>query len=201
MRIYTPEERSFMKEFVPGHSHKEIREEFLKRFGGELPKSFPGSYIKNHNLNTGRTGQFEKGSTPANKGKRMSPEVYEKCKATMFKKGRKPHNTKEIGDESRKSTDPYVYVKVDDKDVPSRFNWKAKHHLVYEEHYGPIPEGYIVIFLDGDTTNFNPENLKAVSKATNARLNQNGLRFDDPELTKTGVNIAEIKTLAGRRRT
>ena len=64
-RIYTEEEHAFMEEFVPGHSYKEIREEFLKRFGGEVTKSFPGSYIMNHGLNTGRNGWFEKGHVPA----------------------------------------------------------------------------------------------------------------------------------------
>ena len=187
-----------MREYVPGHSYKEIKEEFLKRFGGEVAKSFPKAYIKNHNLNTGRTGHFPKGNVPANKGKKMSPEQYEKCKGTMFKKGHKPQTTVPVGSESKKKTDPYVWIKVADDDVPSRFNWRPKHHLVYEEHYGPIPEGHVITFLDGDTTNFAPENLRAISMATNARLNQNSLRFDDPELTNAGINVAEIMTAVGR---
>lgn len=199
-RIYTEEEHAFMEEFVPGHSYKEIRDEFLKRFGGEVTKSFPGSYIMNHGLNTGRNGWFEKGHVPANKGKKMSPEQYEKCRRTMFKKGQKPVNTAAIGDESKKSEDDYVYVKVADEDVPSRFNWKEKHRLIYEENYGPIPEGYVVIFLDGNKRNFDPDNLMAISKADNARANQNHLRFDDPELTKSGVGIAKVISTMGKRK-
>lgn len=34
--------------------------------------------------------EFKKGQTPWNKGVPMTPERYEKCKATMFKKGMKP---------------------------------------------------------------------------------------------------------------
>ena len=197
-RIYTPEEHKFMEEFVPGHSHKEIREEFLKRFGGEVTKSFPGSYIKNHHLKTGRTGRFEKGVVPANKGKKVSPEVYEKIKGTMFKKGNKPQTTVPVGSESKKTTDPYVWVKVDDKDVPSRFNWRPKHHIVYEKHHGKIPDGCVVMFLDGDPKNLAPENLKAVDRSINSILNAKGLRFDDPDLTETGIYIAEVMAAVGK---
>ena len=199
-RIYTPEEQAFMEEFVPGHSWKEIREEFLKRFGGEVTKSFPGSYIMNHGLNTGRNGWFEKGHVPANKGKKMSHAQYEKCKGTMFKKGQKPVNTAAIGEESKKSDDDYVYVKIADEDVPSRFNWKEKHRIIYEEYYGPVPDGHVVIFLDGDKRNFAPENLLAVPRSVHARLNQSHLRFDDPELTKSGVGIAKVISTMGKRK-
>lgn len=198
-RIYTEEEHAFMREFVPGHSYKEIREEFLARFGGEVTKSFPSSYITNHGLNTGRNGWFEKGHVPANKGKKMSPAQYEKCKCTMFKKGQKPVNTAAIGEESKKSEDDYVYVKIADEDVPSRFNWKEKHRIIYEEHYGPVPEGHVVIFLDGNKRNFDPENLLAIPKAVHARMNQSHLKFDDPELTRAGAEIAKVKTRVGKR--
>lgn len=199
-RKFTQEEHEFLREFVPGHTHKEIREEFLKRFGGEVASSFPGPYIKRHGLRTGFDGRFPKGHVPANKGKKMSPETYAKCAPTMFKKGQPSLNSAPIGTETIKGTGDYIYVKIDDDPtVPSRKNWKQKHHLIYEEHYGPIPEGYIVIFLDGNNRNFAPENLRAISKATNARMSQNHLRFDDPELTDTGVNVAEMLTEVGRR--
>lgn len=70
MTKYTEEEHAFMREFVPGHSYKEIKEAFEARFGRKMSKSFPKSYIANHKLNTGRTGQFGKGIIPPNKGKK-----------------------------------------------------------------------------------------------------------------------------------
>lgn len=200
MRKYTPEEKKFMAEFVPGHSYKEIREEFTKRFGGPVPDDFPKSYIGNNKLNTGRTGYFEKGSVPPNKGKKMPPEVYAKAKATMFTAGHKPANTDPIGTEKMLG-DGYIWVKIDDQPkVPKKVNWIQKHRKVYQEVYGEIPEEHIVIFLDGDRTNFAPENLKAISKSENVRLNQNGLRFPDRELTETGIGIAKLLTKAGTLR-
>lgn len=188
---YTEEEHAFMREFVPGHSYKEIKEAFEARFGRKTPKSFPKSYIGNNKLSTGRTGRFEKGIIPMNKGKKMPAHLYEKTKHTMFKPGRVPQNTDPIGTE--KNVDGYVWVKVNDiQNAKKSVNWVQKHRLVYEASYGPIPKNHAVIFLDGDTRNFDPSNLRAVSRGTLARLNQNGLIYKNAELTKVGVNIAKL---------
>jgi hypothetical protein len=188
---YTEEEHAFMREFVPGHSYKEIKEAFEARFGRKTPKSFPKSYIGNNKLSTGRTGRFEKGCVPVNKGKKMPTHIHEKTKHTMFKPGRVPQNTDPIGTE--KNVDGYVWVKVNDiHNAKKSVNWVQKHRLVYEASYGPIPKNHAVIFLDGDTRNFDPSNLRAVSRGTLARLNQNGLIYKNAELTKVGINIAKL---------
>jgi len=199
-RIYTEEEHAFMKSFVPGHTYKEIREEFLKRFGGELAESFPSSYINNHNLNTGLSGRFKKGMTPANKGKKMSPELYAKSAPTMFKPGQMPQNTDLIGTE-KLLADGYIWVKIDNQPkVKKTVNWIQKHRKIWQEQNGPIPEGHVIIFLDGDRTNFDIDNLACISKAENARLNQRKLRFDNADLTKSGVEIAKVLNAIGQRK-
>lgn len=38
MTKYTEEEHAFMREFVPGHSYKEIKEAFEARFGRKTSK-------------------------------------------------------------------------------------------------------------------------------------------------------------------
>lgn len=45
----------------------------------------------------GLSTRFKKGSIPVNKGQKMPPEVYEKVKATFFKKGQWPKSTKYFG--------------------------------------------------------------------------------------------------------
>lgn len=59
-----------------------------------------------------------------------------------------------------------ILVKVAEQAVVpmSKDNWRYKHHLAYEEAYGPIPEGCQVCFVDGDKTNCDAENLLAVPK-------------------------------------
>ena len=193
MTKYTKEEKEFMKSYVPGHSHKEIREEFLKRFGYIPCKSFPSSYIKNNGLNTGRTGSFEKGHVPANKGKKMPKELYEKVKATMFKEGSIPANTMPIGTE-KMLADGYIWIKVNDLPKAKYKNWIQKHRVVYEKHYGKIPEGHVVIFLDRNRENFDSENLAAIKRSELARLNKQGLIYDDTNLTKVGIGIVRLSS-------
>jgi hypothetical protein len=53
----------------------------------------------------------------------------------------------------------YVEVKV------SRSEWRWKHHLIWEQAHGVVPEGHMVCFADGDNRNFSLDNLAAVSRA------------------------------------
>lgn len=43
------------------------------------------------------------------------------------------------------------------------------HRIIYEWHYGKIPEGMQIDHIDGDITNNKIENLRCVTAATNAR--------------------------------
>lgn len=70
--------------------------------------------------------------------------------------------------------------------------WKSARRAIWEQHYGKIPEGYVVIFLDGDNTNVRIENLEIVSRSVATILYKKGLIYKEPELTKTGILIARI---------
>jgi len=84
----------------------------------------------------------------------------------------------------------YTLVKVSHHG--KRTNWKYKHRLIWEKANGPIPEGYRVIFLDRNRSNFSLDNLALATKAETAYMNRNGLFFDDSERTRTGLAIARL---------
>lgn len=113
---------------------------------------------------------------------------------TEFKKGHMPHNYKPVGTE-RISKDGYLEIKVED---PKK--WKGKHILIWESAHGSIPKNHVVIFADGDKRNFNLENLILITQAQNAVMNIKGLRYDDAELTKTGITVADIYLKIGERK-
>jgi hypothetical protein len=112
----------------------------------------------------GKQYQFKKGQTSHNKGQKMSKELYEKCKRTMFKPGNKPGNIKKVG-ASRKDVDGYTYVKIADND------WRLKHRVVYENANGPVPANHVVIFKDNNMHNFDINNLQMISQKENMLRN------------------------------
>lgn len=124
------------------------------KFGIKKTDEFKSEQIKRiQNIST----RFKKGSVPANKGKKLSPEKYQKMSSNFFKKGGKPHNTKPIG-YKRVTKDGYLQVKIADK------KFEMLHVLEWEKHNGPIPPGYAVCFKDKNKQNISIENLELVSR-------------------------------------
>lgn len=187
---YTAQERQFMAEYVPGHSYREIREAFMKKFGWGISTGQVKSYIGNHHLNTGRTGRFRKGQEPPNKGKKGTCAAG--CEKTWFKKGHVPANHRPVGSE-RVNKNGYVEIKVEE---PNK--WRMKHRVVWESVNGKIPKGCIIIFRDNDKTNTNINNLLLIKRSTNAILNHTGLYVHSGELKETAVHIAELKAASSK---
>lgn len=196
---YTEEEHKFLREFIPGHTYKEIVAEYNKTFSEPITESRVKGYMANHKINNGLTGRFKKGQIPHNKGKHTP--IVGRMGETQYKKGNLPHNTKPIGYE-RITKDGYIEVKV--KMRPSspscNDNFKAKHHLIWEEANGPIPKGYKLTFLDGNKQNVILENLALVTNAEHLQMTRQGLRSDNPQFTETGVLIARAAVCVQKKR-
>ena len=70
--------------------------------------------------------------------------------------------------------------------------WKHNHRYIYEKYHGKIGEGNYIIFLDGDKTNFSIDNLVEVSKKQLLYINKNNLKYDNAELSKAGIEVANL---------
>lgn len=121
-----------------------------------------------------RATRFTKGSIPANKGKKMPAELYERCAPTMFKPGHPSNNRRPVGSE-RVNVDGYIEIKVAEPD-----KWKCKHRVVWEAANGPIPKGYNIQFRDGNRLNISLDNLYIISRAEQLRK-QNSVYARYPE--------------------
>ena len=186
MHYWTQHEIDFLKIIAWNRSRHHITDKFNKHFKLNLTEQVIVGAMKRHKITTGRTGYFQKGNIPTNAGKKVSPEMYAILKKTMFKKGNIPYNHRPVGDE-RLTEDGYLEVKVADPNV-----WKLKQRLVWEQHYGEIPEGHVIIFLDNNKNNFDINNLKCISKNEHGYLNANRMRYDDRDYTEAAVNVAKI---------
>ena len=54
-----------------------------------------------------------------------------------------------------------------------------------------------MIFRDLDKSNVSIDNLMLITKRQHLQLNSNGWRFDDPELQKLGITLADMKIKMG----
>ena len=126
--------------------------------------------------------RFKKGSVPANKGKKMPAELYEKCAPTMFKPGQTPINHRPVGSE-RVNVDGYVEIKVAE---PSK--WALKHRVVWEAANGPVPKGFNIQFRDGNRLNVSIGNLYIISRSEQLK-EQNSIYARYPEELRGVIRV------------
>lgn len=131
---------------------------------------------KRRGWKTGRTGQFEKGGEPANKGKRCAPGKggnHPNARRTQFKSGGVPHTYRGAGHERIDGKDGYVVMIIDEQNpwtgAPTRP--VLKHRYLWEQANGPLPDGYCLKCLDGDKANTDLSNWEAIPRAMLPRLN------------------------------
>lgn len=190
---WTSEEEKILLENAHDHTNKQLQQMLLN-----IGSSRTISSIQNRKVRLGvrcsfNAGCFKKGQTPKNKGKKwseyMSEEGQANSRKTTFKKGNIPPNRSEIGKE-RITVDGYTEIKIQDK--KGNKNWIPKHRYIYEQYYGKIPDGYVVMFADRNKQNFDIDNLILVSRHEDLIMNSKKLLYNDKELTKSGHLVAKI---------
>jgi hypothetical protein len=188
-KLYPEEIKKFIEANYHGVGHIGMADLLNKTFGTNYTRMQMKAYYGRRKFDSGLNGQFFKGHIPANKGKKGTGG----WEPTQFKKGNRPATYRPVGSE-RVNVDGYVELKVAD---PKK--WVGKHTYIWEEHNGPVPKGYVVIFGDGDRNNFDPGNLILVSRKQLVRLNQRGLIQKDAELTRTAVIMVDLQQKISER--
>lgn len=115
------------------------------------------------------TGRFQEGHVSWNCGRHFDPGG--RAAETRFKAGHKPHTWQPIGTEVTDPKDGYLKRKIRDDAKPATYNWAFVHRLVWEEANGPIPDGHVIVFRDGNRTNVDLGNLECIHRADLARRN------------------------------
>ncbi len=109
--------------------------------------------------------QFPKGHIPWNKGLKgihLSPQ------SQFTPKDRGDRHCCWTGGVQVNKND-CVYVQNPDK----AYDRRRRPVVIYEETYGPVPAGFVVVHKDQDRYNDAPDNLEAISRAENLRRNLN----------------------------
>lgn len=185
---YTEEQHKFLREYIPGHTYQQIADEYNQKYPEQpITVSKVKGYMGNNKITSGIKGWFTKGHVPYNKG--VKGVHYAGTEKTWFKKGNKPHNWRPIGSE-RVNKDGDIEIKV--ADGKGNRNWIPLKKKIYEEHYGPIPQGYAVLQLDNDKSNFAIDNLYIISKAVNCKMNQYGYSNYEKEAKLAAIKLVEL---------
>lgn len=190
---YTNEMIAWLKlnETVP---RKELTQMFNLHFNINLSIQAIQGKCKRMGLRTGRTGCFEIGSTPFNAGTKGVMKANE----TSFKSGSKPHNWNPIGAE-RISKDGYLQRKITDTGS-TKDDFVEVHRLLWESINGKIPDGHIVIFIDGNKSNIDISNLELVSRSTHAVRCKHGYYGYPVELRPQLDSLIELRRAISKAR-
>lgn len=192
-RKFSPDQERFLRKNYTDRSFAELTAIFIERYGNEKTEQQIKTYIHNHGINSGRSGRFEKGHKPWNTGTKGQGLTGEN--SGSFKKGNAPANRKQLGSERICSKDGFILIKVAERNpytgCPTRY--KCKHVHVWEQAHGPVPEGMVVLFKDGDRLNCDVDNLILISRSELLRLNKNGYNKAPDRLKPSILALSKLE--------
>lgn len=164
---YTCGEIEWLRSNIQSHSYSELAQVFREYFGVSVTDSAILHICLKNGITHGRKGEIG------------------------FVKGQ--HNAfsavNPIGHECTDSRGR-VWVKVSDN-VTQGGNWltnyRQKNRVVYEQHRGTIPKGFLVVHLDGNKQNCSIENLCIIDRKTNMLMNNNKWFSTNANVTLTAI--------------
>lgn len=70
--------------------------------------------------------------------------------------------------------------------------WLPLQKKIWIDHYGKVPKGKMVIFLDGDRNNFDIDNLYCIDRKISAVMASNNWYTSSREHTLTAIKWCEL---------
>lgn len=157
----------------------------------EKQKEYSRNYRENH---LEEIKEKQRDYFKSEKGKEAKRRYYEKHKEEIIKKRyeyRQKHKeeyNKNVRNYRKNNPDK---VKTNNK------NYYLKHRnkgiLVWEQHYGKVPKGCLIIHKDGNNENNNIDNLEMITRKENGTMCIKGLSIKkDKNITETNILIARL---------
>jgi hypothetical protein len=190
---YTAEQEAFLRNNHFGRTRKELTDLFNKEFGTNKTVLAIKSWCNNRGFQCGNDGKFAKGNIPWQTG--LSTEEYKShFTEESFKKsilGIKEIRKYCIGDTVIRHNEPYVVISVE-PNTPWDKRIQPKRRYVYEQSYGPIPDNYHIIQLDGDKFNCDLDNLYCAPNTYTGLINKNHWRSKNKDITLSAIKWCEL---------
>lgn len=192
-RLFTQEQVEFLRANYGEMSRRQLTAAFNREYGDSKTVSQIIAFVKNHKIHSGRTGHFAKGHKPWNEG--LAGCGVCQPNSGNFVKGNVPANLTPLGTE-RVNADGFIEIKVP---VPNPYTdaqtrYMHKHVWVWEQEHGPVPDGHVLRFLDGDRTNCALENLDLFTRAESMEMTRLGFGEAPEEMKPTIMAMAKLDT-------
>ena len=89
-----------------------------------------------------------------------------------------------------------IQIKIAEPNV-----WENLSTLVWQSVHGkPLPKGCVIRFINGDITDYSPDNLIAVTRAQNLQLNHLNIQTYDIDSMKVALIDIEIRSQISKRK-
>lgn len=195
--LWTKEQLGWLRANYQSMSRKQLANAVCSAFGIEVTYAQVVAALKNHKITCGRTGRFEPGQKAWNDGVKGSIPVNR----TSFRAGHTPHNTRHLWHE-RVNVNGYVEIQVPETNPHTGYKhrYRHKHVWIWEQLHGSkVPAGHVVIFKDGDSRNFDHDNLVLVTRSELLVMNLHDYKDAPDELKPSIMALAKVEAKAGIR--
>jgi len=192
LRLFTHEQMQWVRDAYTHLSLADMTAAFNRVFDDNKTVGQLRSFTRNHRIKSGRTGKFEAGHNTWNKGMKG---LHIGGEATQFKPGHVPVNTRPLYSERIDAKDGYVFIKVPDPNphTGASARYVLKHIWLWEQAHGPVPDGYVVSFINGDRRDIRLDNLELLSRGALAIMNKAGTSKMPAELRPTMRAVAKLQ--------
>ena len=134
-------------------------------------------------------------------------QSYYNIKSHCIRKGFKGGRSEQKGYKNWRSTpigtetiyNGRIYVKVSDAPTSRTnknhmANWVGKEHLVWEQHHGEIPEGYVIVHLDGDPLNCDISNLECTTISIQGSITR-PFQGTSPDVKRCAIKMKTLEKI------
>lgn len=176
-RVWTENENAMLHRLYPDQHTAEIAEQLdrtmsatygqAKKLGLSKSPEFTAKFCRmQKGSRISKATEFHKGHVSHNKGVRSPGLSPGRMKETQFRKGQRTGRAnlvyKPVGAE-RITREGYLERKIND-DMPFNRRWRAVHLINWEQIHGPIPQGHVLAFRNGNPRDIGPENLELITR-------------------------------------
>ena len=191
--LLTDEQAEYLIRIIPGRPTAAVTDMMNYKYGLSLTPAQIRGWKKNHHVPSGYDTRYRSGEPSWITGKKFPGRTNSGC----WTSGHVSDNALPIG--SIRKRGGYWAKKVQNGCLND--NWAMLHRLIWEEVHGPVPEDHVILFVDGNHDNLDPENLECVPKTVACMANMKyGMVKDEAEINRAILNVSALRVEIGKKR-